>query len=369
MNLKSLYLFHLLSIPVISYSQVDSMRIDSFVIEKPKKVSESLYSSIQYLDNRGEDTLNLGYIIEEKNLSSVIQYYVKPGYALSQQFSNLIDSISLSIPGNGKLILQLGRLKFSEERTKQYEQRFFLFRANLYSVTKNGIFKLDAIDTIAVFKNKKSKNLLAKYHKFASDIINAFIVRNLSKATPDSPEYFTTYEVERIDSIDKSHMDLYSLDTLVDGVYLSYESLKNQLPKYTDFEARIKDSTLMWVKKRSYRADDDMDYTIDGIYAVVKDSKVFIFIDHEFYLLEKRNGDFYFTRKIDFGTNTTPGDIIRATSTPMRITGGSAYGLGFGILTLFGDLFNKTTRTTYEFKLDHLDGSFIPTKEIKDRFK
>ncbi len=333
-------------------AQVDTIRVDSFLITPTGKISDSRYNAIQFLDNRGIDTADLGFIAEKNGASKFISYVIQPKISLSSQFSHIINSVS-SFADTGKILIQLANLQF---KTNGYLQKVFSFKADLYYLSPKGYCKQDAIDTTVVIKARNSKNL-SGYYEAASNIVCSFIYRNLTKQITDCHEYLTFNEIQKIDSVNKRKITLYSSDTLTEGVYTTYESLKNQEPEYNDFEVKIKDGILKKVERVSHTAEE-MDYSFPDMYAVVTGNKIFLRIDSKYYPLEKRNNDFYFTRRIDYVTNRGPETAGQA----LILFNPLAGALG----RLAGKLLNGTTKVTYEFKVNYTDGSFIPVKKIKE---
>lgn len=360
---KLLCLISFCSIFYFPNAQTDSLyQIDSFTMNVPEhKIENSKYSSIFFLDNRKNDSGDLGYIIKDAVFKSPVFYKVKPAYDLQDQFTDIFDSLYISNSDTGKLALQVSKLKFATTALDKDFGRYFLFRAILYEVTNEGYRKIDETDTLVNVSISTNNKFIVKCNKVASKIITNFISRNLMAPHIINKEYLGLNDVVNIDSLDKTQIDLYNRDTLVDGVYSSYISLKSQMPEYTDFTAKIKNGKLKKVEKNSHSADDDMDYTFNDVYAVVTQNKVFIHRGQEYYQMEKRENDFFFIEKTNSQTNGFP--LVFVTGGGLPLFAGV---LGLSIL---GNVASKTDSYTlqYEFKLDHVDGSFIPVREIKNK--
>lgn len=359
---KLLCLISLCSIFYFSNAQIEeSFQIDSFTIATPgQKIENSKYSSIVFLDNRKNDSEDLGYIIKDVIFQSPVVYKVMPAYKLEDQFSAIFDSLYISNSDTGKLALQVSKLKFATTALDKDFGRYFLFRAALYKVTNKGYCKIDDIDTVVNIFVGDNNKMISKCHKLASKIITGFISRNLITPHFVNDEYIGMNDVVNIDSIDKMQIDLYNRDTLVDGVYTSYISLKSQLPEYTDFTVKVKNGKLKQLEKNSHSANDDMDYTFDNVYAVVTQNKVFIHKDGTYYQLEKRNNDFFFIEK----TNQRVGNGF-----PLILVSGAGFPLFAGVLglSIIGKIASNANTYTfqYELKLDHVDGSFIFVRQVK----
>lgn len=339
-------LFYTLSLG--TYAQVDSVNVDSFIIIRSADFKTG--SSSLFLDNRHTDTLNLGYIIQKKYEGNFI-FNIQPAYPLREQFTNLLDSFNSAVHSNRKLLLQLGRLKFGGPKNKSMNQRWFMFRAYLFEVTEKGYCRLGTIDTVAIINVKNNKHFVLNCFRFAGDVISGFIGSCLSKPISASPEYVTLNQIEKIDSIQKSHLPVYTTDTLTEGVYASYESFRNQTPDHVEFDVKMEDSVPVDVEKLN--PDINNRYRFDKVYAFVVNNKIYINNNFKYYLLEKRDNDFFFktTMKTDKGVPTVLGLLT------------------FTTLTILDKVVNEATKRheiEYEMKLDHLDGSFIPYNMAKN---
>lgn len=372
MHKKTAFLFWLIFLTYCSKAQTDSIKIqyaDSFSIDIPKKkVEHSRYKTIEILDQR-IDTTSLGFIAQYKGLTGINYLLVKSKYPLQTQLNVVLDSLNSSLDDNGKLVLQIFKLKFCEYRGLFEKDRFFLFRANLYAVSEKGWVRIDQIDTVLSFNHEKRTT---KYFAASGNAIVSFIVRNLIKTPHNVETYFKEYEAVNIDSVEKRDLPLYSTDTFVTGVYTSYISFKNQLPDYTDFSVKVKNGTIKKVERNSHQADDDMDYSFRNVYAVITDNKVYINNDNKYYQLEKRGGDFFFTGNIrmskdmEFASVMNFAEYLERKSAPLTLLLG---GMGPAVFTL-GLLVTLTTHVAglpddkiFEVKVDYTDGSLIPIKE------
>ncbi|MGG9970387.1 hypothetical protein ACQ33O_01230 [Ferruginibacter sp. SUN002] len=357
MYIKSFCFVILLFIFFGAIAQTDSLfTTDTFSIAIPaEKVVNGKYKSFDFLDNRKEGIEDLGYIAKDEGLTTDDKlYFIKTPNPLSIQFKELFDSLNASPIDSGKLLLQLSRFKFTSLNMENFN-RSFLFRANLYSVTEKGYCRIDHIDTIVKLKEIElfGGNVykrLERAYKRANKAIVDFISRNLTNSGNSNGQYFSRSEVINIDSIEKKDIALYSYDTLVDGVYTSFLSLKHQFPEYTDFDAKFKKGRLVKVEKKSYSADDNMDYFIPDVYAVVKDEKIYININNTYSLLEKKDNDFFFTGKLNLETDHTARLVMW-----LFVTQLAAFFPG------------EKSNIKYDFKLDHVNGACIPIRSSNEK--
>ncbi len=216
---------------------------------------------------------------------------------------------------------------------------------------------MGSIDTVAPIDVKNNKRFILNCFRSAQNIIISFIDSCLSKPLAIPSEYITLNQVKKIDSIQKSEISLYRLDSLREGVYTSYQSLKDQLPDYTDFDFKMKHDRLVKVEKKSSNADN-MDYSFNHVYAVVINNKIFIHENYNYYLLEKRDENFFFRTKVKTGIRH-PGYF------PIGYALSRGTLIGIDTLMVICNKISKDSEIEFEMKIDHLDGSFIPYKMIK----
>jgi hypothetical protein len=344
---KALFIFLFYYCSLAGYAQVDSLNVDSFMIVRPGNFQAG--NNCLFLDNREADTLDLGYIIQKKYEGNFI-FNIQPAYPLKEQFIYLLDSFNSATHSNRQLLLQLVQLKFGSEGTNNINQRRLMFRARLFEASEKGYCRLGSIDTVAAIDVKNNKRFILNCFHAAADVITGFISSCLSKPIPDSCEYITLTQISNIDSIQKSHMALYTTNTFTDGVYASYESFRDQVPDYIDFDAEMENSVPVRVRKLN--ADANGNDKFNKIYSVVNNGKAFIKNRFNYYLLEKRGHDFVFrtTMKTDKGIPILLGVLTVSTLTPIdNIING----------------ITKRYEIEYEMKLDYIHGNFIPYKMIK----
>ena|SRR5579872_6057053 len=302
-----------------------------------QKISNSLYSTIGYLDSR-KDTTNLGIV----QLGAFnIKAKVVPRIPFRQQLTAMLDSLTDRTAGKGSLLLQVEHFSFGEVTGAFSERGYFNLRANLYS-DSGGLYQTVArIDTLMVVKaGDVTKPMLRN----ASKLIIEFIASNLDKRASD-PAYYSMNDVMNIDSIDKQKLKLYTTTTYADGIYLTYRAFRDQVPdkpiraKLKDGQissVRTTDSSGAWVKVKS-----------KNLYALVYEGKPFAATTYGFYELGKRDNDFYFTGEVKVTADAT--DVIVA-------------GMIFGLL---GSLLASNADATFEMQIDHVSGGFIRIREIK----
>lgn len=314
---------------------------ETFLFKSPKTVvSNSLYDSIHLIDMR-DDTANLGMV---KTGAFNRRAKVVAEVALNIQIARLLKSLVDSSTKNGELQLLLKEMSFTEVTTLS-ERGFYFLKADLYSKKEAGYTLLDKIDTVVMVKSLDvTKATLRNGSKNFTD----FLSSNLTKE-PMADTHFSYYELTRMDSIEKSKLLLYTADTLRDGVYDNYVSFKNQEPNRLLFQVKEKNGALSAIsilnKDNKYEK-----ISSKNCFAVVYNGQPHVATEYGYYLLLRKENDYYFTGK--YKTAASAGSVITA-------------GFFFGILgaAIAADAGGSEVG---EMKLDHATGSFkVVPKNVK----
>ena len=334
---KSALFLILLSLSV--HQGISQNKTEDFVITLPEtKVPNSLYNKISFLDSR-YDTSHFG-IVQLGAFNRKAR--VLPETPFGKQLSNLLTALTDGSAKDGEILLQLRQFSFAEITGATSEKGYCYMRADLYSKTNDQYQKLGMVDTVILVKAMDvTRALFRRGSKTITDFLAEFITK-----TPLDQTYYSFNDVQNIDAIEKRKITLYSVATLSDGVYDSYKSFMNQMPD-RKAEVVIKNDKIESVKSLS--GDGKMEkIKAKDIYAVVHDGKPFIATEYGYYPLQKTGGDFFFTGKAKVNPNV--GDVIAAQ-------------FFFGII---GGLIASDASSTFEMKLDHINGGFMRLREIKE---
>jgi len=305
----------------------------------------SFYNHIDFIDSR--DDKQLGFL--DKKRIDTLKAIIPIETQIKTLFHNCVDETSLK---DGKILFQLKRLNFSEFIDRELVTKAYCsLGATVYKVRGDKFQKIAFIDTLIVkdyefLKSSFTKKALKGCYQSISNLISKAV-----QLCPDSSEYFSLGEVKNIDSIEKSKTQLYSTVKFKDGIYLFFESFKNQIPEHVIEKVKFKKDKLTSVEEFIEGAggiEINREYT----YAVVYQGKPYICTKFGFYPLEKRGIDFFFKGNI------------------ADINGGvSQYLIGTILLGRFGgDLLADiaTSKASVEIKIDYAKGTFIITKVFED---
>lgn len=335
--MKASTLFTMLLISIYSYSQNATRNFELILPEV--KIHKSLYNFIELMDSR-IDTSNIG-IVQVGVLNKKARVVTKVPLAI--QLSNKLNAFIDSTAKSGNLLLNLRQLSFAEVTGMTNEKGYVLMRAELYAKNGSEFHKLAAIDTAMVVKAFDVTKVL---FRAGSRLISDFIEFSLLKAA--SGPVYTLDDVIHIDDREKQGIALYTKDSYVDGIYLTFESFKNQTPDKQVKVDYTRKGKIKWING----VDDKgrkMIFKLTDAYALIDKGKIYVLTEFGYYPVTKKENDFYFTGKGEVNPNTTAA---------------VAAGVAFGLL---GALIVSGVGGSSEFyhKIDHLNGSFIRLNSIK----
>ncbi len=302
-------------------------------------IHNSLYNKISLIDSRNDTTF---YGIVQWGLSNR-KARVIARIPISLQVKKLLGSVIDSTQKDGELFLNIRQYSVAEITDLFSEHGYCMLRAELYAKERNRFKIIELIDT--VWSNSAidvTKDLLKNSGKLLSD----FIVSNLAYQSTDTISYSLS-EIKNIDSIEKSKILLYTTSKYNDGLYLSYESFRNQKPDRQILYSKRKDGSFKVLEMinpyGTYKKIKG-----DQSYAMILNGEIFIGTSYGFYPLTKINNDFIFNGK----ANTS-------------ISGGQGF-LTTAFFGIIGGLIASEigSESTYEMKLDHLTGSFVHVKKL-----
>ncbi len=313
-----------------------------FEISLPEtKVANSLYNKISFLDSR-DDTTQMG-IIQTGAFNRKTNVIVKKPFAA--QLNNLMTSLIDNSAKGGELLFQLRQLSFAEITGAVSEKGYSFFRAMLYKKVADRYSLLSFIDTAVILKS--SWDVTRGIFRSGSKLVSSFVTDNLLQTPAPTASEITFSDVLKIDSIEKAAIKIYTDTAWQDGIYLTWNSFKQQLADNTVAEAVVKNGELKSLKINGDNGKPEK-VKSKNIYAVVYKGLPFIATDYGYYPLEKSNGELFFTGKAKVTANA--GDVIAA-------------GIFFGII---GSLLASDATSSFDMKIDHLSGGFIRLREIKN---
>ena len=331
--------FSLSLLLALSISLFGQNKHEDFELSSPElKVQNSLYNAITLLDAR-KDTTNMG-IVQLGVFNRKAK--VIPKTPFSRQLNTLMDSLTDPTASGGRLLLQVRQFSFAEVTGSLSERGYFHFRANLYSDSNDQYRTIASIDTLVV--TRSSVDVTKPMLRHGSKLVAGFLADNLLKRAPGT-SYFSRSDVMNIDSIEKAGIKLYNTATYADGLYLTYNSFKGQVPD-KQITAEVKRGNIS--KPRTTDSSGKSIKVKNGsAYALVFQGQPYISTDYGFYPLEKRGSDFFFIGKAKVTANTS--DVIAAS-------------VMFGLI---GGLLASNADATFEMQIDHVSGGFIHLREIK----
>jgi hypothetical protein len=336
--MKKISILYLLALSaVFTSSAQDKIKYFELALTDQKPVN-SLYTAIKLLDSR-EDTSNYG-LVRVGTLDK--EAAVQSNGSLETQLNTILSKATASVCGNNELLFQLRRLKFVEKAEADKEYGYCFFRANIYS----GKDQFQIVSTIDTFIVVESGDVTKVILEEANKAIVKFVVGALGKNVQKEPVY-TFNEIVKIDSIEKAKIKVYNANEFNNGIYVSFESFKNQTPDFSLFSITFEDGEITEIKAKNSKGKVKK-IKSDNVYAIVNNGKPFISAEFGFYPLVKNNNDFYFIG--DDKINYIKGQVVKSNS----IFSSTEY------------VFSPMPLTSvFEIKVDHVNGKFMRVKEIK----
>lgn len=319
-------------------------RTIDFKISLPKKpISNSIYKTILYVDSR-DDTTYMGTVASGLLKTGAAVSFSPP---LSVQLTDVLGKYADKTAKDGTMLFQLRHLVFSQKPGAFSNKGYCLFKAELYADKGNGYVPLASVDTMIIVKTLTTGT--SSLFNAAGNAITSFIADNLIKSGSDTLAY-NYNDVLSIDSLEKTKIPIYNSNaSYVDGIYEKWESFKKQIPEWTSqMIAEPKGGRISSVE---FIDKDNKKLKLESklVYAIVLNGQPYVSTDYGYYLLEKRERNFFFTGKAKVYTGMGERYLSRSFLGPLSA------------------LYELNQNSTFEFKIDHSDGGFIRIKEIKSK--
>ncbi|MEO6151407.1 MAG: hypothetical protein ABIN95_07140, partial [Mucilaginibacter sp.] len=140
-------------------------------------------------------------------------------------------------------------------------------------------------------------------------------------------------------------LKLYTAPEYTNGIYLSYNSFKNQVPDKEIAAAFLEGNTIETVSVADEKGKWQK-IKVEDVYAVVYNNSPFIATKKLYVPLKKINNDLVFIGKAKVTADA--GDVIAAS-------------VFFGVI---GGLIASNAQATFEMKIDHVNGGFVRLREV-----
>lgn len=324
---------------IVSITAYAQKRSVNFVFQaSAEKITNSLYSGIQFLDSR-QDSSSMGFV--QKGIMNNY-HLVTTDIPLQKQIQDMLDRVIDSTAGSRQLLFQLRHFSFSEVAKPLSEKGYCYFRAILWVINGDKYQLLSRIDTGIVVQGAEAS---FKLFDKSNELVVSFLKNNLTLTPEPENNSYSLLEVKNIDILEKRKLPVYRVSVYKDGLYRNYESFKNQIP---DLEAifEMDDKQIHKVKViDSTGKQKDIDRK--RIYAVVREGIAYIANEYGYYELKKVKSDFFF-----IGTSK------------MSYTAGESFSLWYHY-GLVGLMAAREKVGSWQFKLDHLNGAFIPIRQLR----
>ena len=235
---------------------------------------------------------------------------------------------------------ETGRLKFS--------MRFFIntndnkFKEALFI---DSIYTVNSLDV--------TKKLLESVSMHLCEI-RSKIIELGKKSQVDKLQYlFSSEELLKLDSIEKSKILIYNSDIIKKGIYYSYNQFKNNTPDTATFTIDAMDLKDIKVFEFDKEKDENVEISSKNIYAVSDGYTLLKATANGFYKMYKENEDFYYLGKTSYTPNIDQSRVAMNQ-------------IAFGLIGAAIAREKEQKRHFFKLKIGYLTGSSIPISAIAD---
>lgn len=325
---------------ILSYLNTHAQHTALFAPELPKAtVANSLYNSFNFLDARADTSLGFVQTGAFNRRAKVVTK--KP---FSQELSAIFNSLIGANAGTGEMLFHLRQFSFAELTGAMSEVGYLALEADVYARKQDSYQLIGSMDTL--IRIRSSIDVTNPLFRMAGDTLSGFIRSRLSVQPSPGPSY-SHHDLLHIDSIEKAGIKLYASTTYNDGLYLSYNSFKNQTP---DQDINVTNDLLEPGNVKALNEKGKLkDIKMNKTYAVVYKGAPHIVTQYGFYPLKRENNDFKFTGKAKVNANLS---TVMVASAMFGVLGALMAGSG--------------NEANFEMKIDHRKGTFIKLKEIAE---
>jgi len=328
------------------YSAAFGQKPEHFVFQTENvKIDKSFFSSVEVTDARF-DTVYMGFVQKGAfNHKAPIQLVQSMPVEIMEATSKIIAG---AVKQNRTILILVRNFFLSELTTATSETGTFTFEAGCYLKDEDNSYRtMFTVDTIMVVRALDvTKKLLGK----ANEQFKLFIQRAALYDTSELGKIsYSRNQLQNIDETEKKMIPVYNVDVPQKGLYATFQDFKNNTPTETKFieEFNKKTEPLFF-----YMNDDSSkgkEVTRTHYYAICDGNILFISTEHGLYPARKKDHDFYFVGKAKEASNTSS---VAMASFMFGIVGGM--------------LASIPETATFEFKIDHVTGKFLPIKRVSN---
>lgn len=303
-------------------------------------VSNSLYNSINVIDTRA-DRYSFGYV-QTGAFNRIGKVVIE--HDLNLSVKQILTSLLGPNSSSGELLLQLRQFDFAEVTGTLGEFGYCTIKADMYSRGGTGYKKINSLDTI--IRLRSSLDVSNAILRSGSRQLTSFIKGSLFKKPISDGRLYSNDDIMHIDSIEKRDIVLYNTISYTNGLYLTYQSFKNQVPDKQGLTVE-NDYVYPGYVKSPDEKGKFKDVKLKKTYAIVYKGTPYIVTEFGFYPLRKVNNDFTFT-----GMAKTP----PSAASLMMVS--AMFGTVGALAASSGN------EGTFEMRIDHQNGGIVKIREV-----
>ena len=323
-----------------SFSFAQNKTKDFNLEHNPLLKVSSKYSKLTVIDSRPyKESLGIIQLGAFNSKAKLV-----PKEPIEEQLVNLFEKINQPTSDNYELYFVLEKFLIAEATGSFSESGYFDFKALVFEKRDNNEYALlTSIDTSAVVKGV---DVTKKNIENSNSIVSRFLTDALSSKNSSTKKYSYS-ELLDFKNVSKMQFPFYRNEALLDGIYYSFDELKNQKPLQPVFLKNNNESKGFYAKDGNEKLKK---ISHKNVYAVVSGGVLYIGGLNNFYASYKENNDYYFV-----------GEVKERAMSASSVT---AMSLAFGLM---GSLIANSHRTEIKtLKIDSWKGDFVPDDRNKN---
>ncbi len=328
------------------YSAAIGQKPEYFLFQtEDVRIDKSFFSHVEVTDARF-DTVYMGFVQKGAfNRKAPIQLIRSMPVEIMEATSKMIAGAAKQ---NGTILILIRNFFLSELTSATSETGTFTFKAGCYLKNEDdGYRSMFTVDTIIVVRALDvTKKLLGR----ANDEFKLFIQK---AALYDSNELgnvsYSRYQLQNIDETEKKMIPVYNVDMPQKGLYATFRDFKNNSPTETKFIEEFHKKNEPFFFHVNDDSSKGKEVSRKDYYAICDGKVLFISTEHGLYPARKKDHDFYFIGRAKETANTS--SVAMASF---------MFGIAGGMLASIPE------SATFEFKIDHVTGKFLPLKRVSN---
>lgn len=327
---------------LLSVSAGQSQTKEFFIPAPEGKAIESRYGLIKFLDLR-YDSLDNGFVLSNRKKASVII-----ATSIRKQLSDVLLALVDTSLAKGTMLLALRKFKLVERNDIDFEYGYCFMRASMFAKADLNYKRLYDLDTLIILKDREVTDTLM------SDARKNFMnmITRSAMIDPEGKAEYTYYDILHLEEHEKKIVPIYNNKTYTDGVYLSWNSFKNQKPDLTSAQFSYKWNSNVRIKVKD-KEGRTLKLSGNEIYGFVDNNIPYVCTDYGVCIVERKKDELFYIGKAKISQDNEEYEV------PITV----AEQLGPNTAKAVSGV--KAPIGLFISRIDYIDGSFMRVKKIK----